>query len=98
MTLNHKLGVLAATVVFALALGSPAEARRLTKENCPTGQVENPITAICEGPYRGTFMYVMPGGDSWEGHHWGRWHRWHHCRHLGEWRRHHHWKHHHWMH
>jgi hypothetical protein len=87
MQCSIKAFTLAGTL--ALALAGNAQARdRLSEKNCPTGQIENRITAICEGRFAGSFIFVSPAdGDNWRGHH--HWHHWHH------WRRHHHW-HHHW--
>ena len=86
MVMQRSIKALALAGTLALTLAGSAQARdRLSEKNCPTGQIENRITGICEGRFEGSFMFVSPAdGDYWQGHH-----RWHH------WRRHHHW-HHHW--
>ena len=82
MVMQSSIKALTLAGALALALASSAHARdRLSEKNCPTGQIENRITAICEGHFEGSFMFVSPAdGDNWQGR--GQWHHW---------RRHHHW-------
>jgi hypothetical protein len=84
MKIHRSIVISAATglsvIALTLALAGTAEARRVSRWNCPTGQTENVITGICEGPYTGAFMFVSPGYD-YGGHHYRGWR--HHMRHHG---------------
>ena len=81
--MQRSIKTFALAGTLALALVGSAHARdRLSEKNCPTGQIENRITAICEGHFAGTFMFVSPAdGDYWQGdphwHHMRRHHHWH---------------------
>ena len=71
MVMQRSIKAFALAGTLALALAGGAQARdRLSEKNCPTGQIENRITAICEGHFAGSFMFVSPAdGDNWQGHH-----------------------------
>ena len=61
MTLARNIGLLVGACGLVLALTSAVQAgSRVSKWDCPTGQMKNPLTAICEGKYVGNFMFVFP--------------------------------------
>jgi hypothetical protein len=86
MTLARNIGLAAAAGGLIFALSSSAQAYRVSKWDCPTGQMKNPLTAICEGPYEGLFIFSSPAyGDSWNtgyaGSYWRNGHRYYYLNH-----------------
>jgi hypothetical protein len=86
VVMQRSMKAFALAGTLALVFTGSAQARdRMSEKNCPTGQIENRITALCEGHFEGSFMFVLPA----EGNYWQIHHHYHHWRHYHNW--HHHW-------